>query len=150
MSTSFIRPKLSIPTTLANIKNTFAPVMVALINNDTELRMVKIKGEFIWHSHPNTDELWYILEGGPLTIRYKAPANTDKGEEEGDGKEGSEGKEEAVVLEKGDVFIVPEGVQHCPFSTEEVSCLVVERTGTLNTGDRGVGERTAVIQDVRN
>ncbi|WP_432930063.1 cupin domain-containing protein [Microbispora sp. CA-135349] len=83
--------------------------------NDYEIKLAKLKGEFVWHTHPETDEL-FVVVSGRLTIRLR----------EGD-----------VVLEPGELYVVPRGVEHCPVAEEETAVMLVEPTGTLNTGDAG-------------
>lgn len=83
--------------------------------NDYEVKLAKLKGEFVWHSHEDTDELFLVLSGR-LTIQLR----------DGD-----------VVLEAGELFVVPRGVEHCPVAVEEAAILLLEPAGTLNTGDAG-------------
>ncbi|KAF2251403.1 hypothetical protein BU26DRAFT_563342 [Trematosphaeria pertusa] len=131
------RPKLSIPQALSKIPAPYQPTLVASLNDAIEFKIAKIKGDFVYHSHPTTDELFYILDGGPLTMRirriYDDPSS-----------------EETVVLEKGDVFVVPKGVQHLLGADNECSVLCAETKGELNTGDLGVMEKTSEVKDARN
>ncbi|GIH45202.1 Cupin domain-containing protein [Microbispora rosea] len=83
--------------------------------NDYEIKLAKLKGEFVWHTHPETDEL-FVVVSGRLTIRLR----------EGD-----------VVLGPGELYVVPRGVEHCPVAEEETAVMLVEPVGTLNTGDTG-------------
>ncbi|MFI7031166.1 cupin domain-containing protein [Microbispora rosea] len=83
--------------------------------NDYEIKLAKLKGEFVWHTHPETDEL-FVVVSGRLTIRLR----------EGD-----------VVLGPGELYVVPRGVEHCPVAEEETAVMLVEPVGTLNTGDAG-------------
>ncbi|MGX1541568.1 cupin domain-containing protein [Streptomyces adustus] len=83
--------------------------------NDYEVKLAKLKGEFIWHTHEDTDELFLVISGR-LTIRLR----------DGD-----------VVLEPGELFVVPRGVEHCPVADEETAILLLEPAGVLNTGDAG-------------
>ncbi|KAB8186536.1 cupin domain-containing protein [Microbispora catharanthi] len=83
--------------------------------NDYEIKLAKLKGEFVWHTHPETDELFVVISGR-LTIQLR----------EGD-----------VVLEPGELYVVPRGVEHCPVAEEETAIMLVEPVGTLNTGDTG-------------
>ncbi|MEU8383572.1 cupin domain-containing protein [Streptosporangium sp. NPDC048865] len=83
--------------------------------NDYEIKLAKLKGEFVWHAHPETDELFLVVSGR-LTIRLR----------EGD-----------VVLGPGELYVVPRGVEHCPVAEEETAIMLVEPAGTLNTGDAG-------------
>ncbi|KAB8158391.1 cupin domain-containing protein [Streptomyces sp. 3MP-14] len=84
--------------------------------NDYEVKLAKLKGEFVWHSHPETDELFLVLDGR-LTIQLRGRAD--------------------VVLGPGELFVVPRGVEHCPLAEEETAILLLEPAGTLNTGDAG-------------
>jgi mannose-6-phosphate isomerase-like protein (cupin superfamily) len=81
--------------------------------NDCKLQLVKVKGEFVWHSHPETDDLFLVL-AGRLTIELR------------DGE---------VVLEPGQLFVVPRGFEHRPRADEETHVLLIEPRGTPNTGD---------------
>jgi mannose-6-phosphate isomerase-like protein (cupin superfamily) len=98
----------------------WSPKVVATLN-DYEVKVVKVKGEFVWHSHADTDELFLVLDG-TLTIRLP----------DGD-----------VTLGPGQLFVVPRGVEHCPVAAEEASVVLVEPAGVVNTGEAG-GDLTAV------
>jgi len=95
------------------------PKVVAEMN-DYQFKVVKIKGDFVWHDHQDTDETFIVLEG-ELRIDFR------------DG---------AVNIGPGEMFIVPKGVEHKPFAEKEVKMMLIEPRGVLNTGDEG-GERTA-------
>jgi mannose-6-phosphate isomerase-like protein (cupin superfamily) len=95
------------------------PKIIAQMN-DYHFKVVKIEGEFVWHSHPETDEVFIVLKGS-LEIELR------------DGK---------VTLNCGEMVVVPRGVEHKPFAAEECSILLIEPAGTRNTGDAG-GEMTA-------
>jgi mannose-6-phosphate isomerase-like protein (cupin superfamily) len=88
--------------------------------NNYQFKVVKLEGDFVWHSHPETDEAFVVIEGH-LRIDFR------------DG---------AVDLDAGEMFVVPKGVQHKPFAKREVKILLIEPRGVVNTGDNG-GERTA-------
>ena len=93
----------------------WSPKTVAQLN-DYEIKIVKIQGEFVWHSHQDTDELFLILSG-QLTIQLR---------------------DRDVVLGPGQLFVVPRGVEHCPMAHEgEVHAVLIEPMGTANTGDTG-------------
>jgi mannose-6-phosphate isomerase-like protein (cupin superfamily) len=81
--------------------------------NDYDVRVVKTSGEFTWHSHPDTDELFLVLAGS-LTIRMEA------GE---------------VTIGPGEMYVVPRGVRHQPFSAEGADVVLIEPSETVNTGD---------------
>ncbi len=97
----------------------WSPKVVATLN-DYEVKVVKVKGEFVWHSHADTDELFLVVDGS-LTIRLP----------DGD-----------VSLGPGQLFVVPRGVEHCPVAAEEASLVLIEPTGVVNTGEAG-GDLTA-------
>jgi mannose-6-phosphate isomerase-like protein (cupin superfamily) len=80
--------------------------------NGHDLMVVKVKGEFVWHKHDNTDDFFLVLKGR-VTIRLR----------DGD-----------VTLSPGELFVVPKGVEHCPVAEEEAHILLIESTGTPNTG----------------
>ena len=81
--------------------------------NGNDLLVVKLKGEFIWHSHDDTDDFFMVLKGR-LTIQMS----------DGD-----------IVLNPGEVYVVPKGVEHCPKADEECHILLIEPHGTPNTGN---------------
>lgn len=122
-----MHPKISLPSTVAQISKTFTPKLIAAVNNH-EVKVAKIKGAFIWHSHPNSDELFYVLDGS-MEMEIE---NAD-----------------TVILEKGDVFVVPQGVRHKPVSEAGAEILMIEMEGTVNTGDVENSGLTVVPEDVR-
>lgn len=88
------------------------------------LKVAKMTGEFVWHSHHDVDEL-FIVTKGTLKILFR------NGE---------------VLIGPGECYIVPKGVEHKPVAQEEVHCLLIEKAGTLNTGDQG-GEKTVTQEE---
>ncbi|MGD9891365.1 MAG: cupin domain-containing protein [Dehalococcoidia bacterium] len=115
--------KVNLHTKLARFDALWSPKIVADMN-DYHVKVVKVRGEFVWHTHDETDELFLVLKGR-LTIKQR----------EGD-----------VTLEEGELYVVPRGVEHMPVAADECHILLLEPAGTINTGDGG-GERTA--QDER-
>jgi mannose-6-phosphate isomerase-like protein (cupin superfamily) len=97
---------------LAQIDEHWSPRTVATFNGH-DVMVVKVKGEFVWHSHDETDDLFLVLSGR-LTIRLR---------------------DKDVNLEAGDLFVVPVGVEHQPYAEQEAHVLLIEPTGTPNTGD---------------
>jgi mannose-6-phosphate isomerase-like protein (cupin superfamily) len=81
--------------------------------NGNDLLLVKAKGEFVWHAHPDTDDVFLVLRGR-LTIRLR---------------------DRDVTLGPGELFVVPRGTEHCPTAEEETHLLIIEPTGTPNTGN---------------
>ena len=89
------------------------------------MRIVKVKGEFVWHKHDETDDFFLVLKGH-LTIQLR---------------------DRDVELGPGELFVVPKGVEHCPKAELETAVLLIEPAGTVNTGDAG-GPMTAVPQEL--
>ncbi|MFB6617058.1 cupin domain-containing protein [Streptomyces sp. NPDC085524] len=111
-------PKVNIAEKLAGFTEHWAPRRIARVN-DYEVKVAKLQGEFVWHTHEDTDELFLVVSG-TLTIRLR----------DGD-----------VVLGPGEIHVVPRGVEHCPAADGEVELLLFEPSGTTNTGTAG-GPRT--------
>lgn len=97
---------------LAAFHDLWSPKIVAGFNGH-DVMVVKVEGEFNWHSHPDTDDLFFVL-AGRLTIQMR----------DGD-----------VVLGPGEMYVVPKGVEHCPRADEETHLIIIEPAGTPNTGD---------------
>ena len=108
---------------LSSFSEHWSPKVVARLN-DYEIKVVKLKGEFVWHKHDATDELFFVVEG-ELTIQMR----------DGD-----------VLVRPGQLFVVPRGVEHCPVAEGEVHAMLVEPIGVQNTGDAG-GPLTAGYDD---
>ncbi len=112
--------KVNLAAALATFDEPFRPRTVAALN-DYKVMVVKVKGDFVWHSHAETDDFFLVLKGR-LTIQLR---------------------DRELVLEPGELFVVPRGVEHCPRADEEVELLLIEPAGTLNTGDAEQGALTA-------
>lgn len=97
---------------LAQFSEHWSPKIVGAFNGH-DLMVVKVKGEFVWHSHPDTDDFFLVLTGR-LRIQMR------------DGE---------VVLGPGELYVVPRGVEHRPVAEEETEILLIEPAGTPNTGD---------------
>jgi mannose-6-phosphate isomerase-like protein (cupin superfamily) len=115
---------LNIQTALNAISEYWQPHRLASIN-DYDVKVVKLKGEFVWHTHPDTDELFLVISG-TLTIQLR---------------------DRDVVLGPNDVFVVPKGVEHCPRADDEVHAVLFEPKGTVNTGDAG-GDMTSPLREL--
>ena len=100
-------------------KDLWSPKIVARMN-DYHFKLARFKGEFVWHSHDETDETFIVLEGR-MSIHTR------------------EGR---VDLEEGEMVVVPKGVEHKPVAEKECKALLIEPGGTINTGDAG-GRLTA-------
>ena len=104
---------------LSRFDDHWSPKVIARMN-DTHFKLVKFQGEFVWHRHEDTDEVFIVLEG-EMSIEFR------------DG---------AVTVRAGELFVVPKGVEHRPVADKRCKALLVEPAGTINTGDAG-GEMTA-------
>ena len=106
--------KVDLAEKLASIDEPFQPKIVGYYN-DNKILVGRIKGEFVWHSHPDTDDLFLVMSGR-LTIQLR---------------------ERDVELGPGELYVVPRGIEHCPRSDEGAEILLIEPRGTPNTGDSG-------------
>ncbi len=114
------------PINLANKLTLFSehwsPKIVGSFNGN-DLMLVKVQGEFNWHSHADTDDFFMVISG-KLTIQMR------------DGN---------VVLGPGEFYVVPKGIEHCPKAEEEACLMLIEPAGTPNTGDVATASRKDVI-----
>ena len=105
--------KINLAAKLTTFTDHWSPRTVAQLN-DFDVMVVKVKGEFVWHKHDETDDFFLVLKG-TLDIRLR---------------------DRTVTLGPGEMYVVPKGVEHCPFARDEVHLLLIEPTGTPNTGDK--------------
>ncbi len=111
---------INIEEKLAKFSEQWSPKIIAQLN-DYHFKVAKIQGEFIWHNHAETDEVFVVVKGR-LVILFR------------DGE---------VSLDAGEMFVVPKGVEHKPVAENECHILLIEPAGTVNTGNV-VNERTAL------
>lgn len=104
--------KVNIATKFSLFHDYWSPKIVGELN-DSYVKLVKLKGEFIWHSHENEDELFLVVKG-KLLIRLR---------------------DRDIWLEEGEFVIIPKGVEHLPVAEEEVHVMLLEPKSTLNTGN---------------
>lgn len=107
---------------LATFSEHWQPRVVAQYNGN-DIMVAKLQGEFVWHKHDETDDCFLVLKGN-LTIQLR---------------------DRDVHLGPGDLFVVPRGVEHRPVAAEEVHILLIEPTGTPNTGDPATAAPRRVI-----
>jgi len=110
-----MQDKVNLAETLGTFDEPFSPRIVGRYNGN-KLQVAKTRGEFVWHSHPDTDD-FFLVVAGRLTIQLR---------------------DRNVELGPGDLYVVPAGVEHCPVSEEGAEILLIEADGTPNTGDSGV------------
>ena len=112
MLESEIMEKINIKSKLKTFSDLWSPKVIAEMN-DYQFKLVKIKDDFIWHSHEDTDEVFIVLEGS-MHIEFN---------------------DETVKLSEGELLVVPKGTKHRPFAHEEATIMLLEPRGVINTGD---------------
>ncbi|MBF4692094.1 cupin domain-containing protein [Fusibacter ferrireducens] len=110
--------KINISEKLSLFNEYWSPTIIGEVN-DSYIKLAKFKGEFIWHTHENEDEMFYVLKG-VLTIKFR---------------------EKEVQIKENECIVIPRGIEHMPVAEEEVHVMLVESKTTLNTGNV-VNERT--------
>ena len=115
-----MQDKINLSDKLSLFSEHWTPKIVARYN-ENDIMVAKVKGEFIWHAHPDTDDLFLVLKGH-LVIELP---------------------ERTIQLGPGDLFVVPAGMEHRPIAEEEAHILLIEPSGTPNTGN----EATAVTKE---
>jgi len=111
--------KISLSDKFSKFTDHWAPRVIAEVN-DHQLKLVKIKGDFVWHDHDDADEVFIVIEGS-MSIEFE---------------------DEIVELNRGEMCVVPKGVRHRPFAENECQIMLVEPRGVVNTGEAG-GDLTA-------
>lgn len=110
---------INLASKLQLVTDLWSPKSIAAMN-DYEFKLVKLRGDFTWHDHKETDEVFLVLAGS-MTVAMR---------------------DRSVTLSTGDLFVVPRGVEHCPHAEEECHVLLIEPVGVVNTGEAG-GPQTA-------
>ena len=116
--TKIIRKSVNLKEKIAKLTDFWQPRVIAEMN-DYQFKVTRLKGDFLWHDHKETDETFFVVKGS-LRIDFR------------DGY---------VDVGEGEIFVVPKGVEHKPYAEDEVQIMLIEPRGTLNTGSEG-GERT--------
>ncbi|MDP6011128.1 MAG: cupin domain-containing protein [Candidatus Poseidoniaceae archaeon] len=111
--------KINLKKKLSKFSDHWSPRIIAEMN-DYQFKLVKIQGEFVWHNHTDTDEVFIVIEG-KMEIEFE---------------------NETVKLNEGEMYVVPKGVLHKPRSDSECKIMLVEPRGVINTGN-SEGELTA-------
>lgn len=104
--------KINLKSKFKEFNETWSPKVIAEMNN-YQFKLVKIKDEFVWHKHKDTDEVFIVIEG-KINIEFE---------------------DQIVELNAGEMIVVPKGKKHKPFATEEAKIMLVEPRGIINTGD---------------
>ena len=104
--------KINLKEKLSKFSDHWSPKVIAEMN-DYQFKLVKIQGDFVWHHHDDTDEVFIVIEG-TMKIEFE---------------------NETVELNEGDMYVVPKGVEHKPYAEEEGMVMLVEPRGVVNTGN---------------
>ncbi|WP_026702117.1 cupin domain-containing protein [Salibacterium aidingense] len=104
---------------LSKFQDQWSPKVIAEMN-DYQFKLVKVQGDFVWHKHEDTDEVFIVIEGH-LIIEFR---------------------EGEVILQEGEMFVIPQNVEHKPYAEAECKMLLVEPKGVINTGQEKT-EQTA-------
>ena len=104
--------KINLKEKLSKFSDHWSPKIIAEMNN-YQFKLVKIKGDFVWHNHADTDEVFIVVEG-KMKIEFE---------------------NETVELNEGEMYVVPKGVEHKPFAEDECKIMLVEPRGVVNTGN---------------
>lgn len=97
---------------LSSLADLWSPHIIAQIN-DYHIKLAKIQGEFVWHKHSETDEVFFVVKG-QLRLEFR---------------------DQVVQLNEGELCVVPRGVEHKPVADRECHIMLIEPAGTRNTGD---------------
>ena len=104
--------KINLKSKFKEFNETWSPKVIAEMNN-YQFKLVKIKDEFAWHKHKDTDEVFIVIDG-KINIEFE---------------------DQIVELNAGEMIVVPKGKKHKPYATEEAKIMLVEPRGIINTGD---------------
>ena len=112
--------KVSIADKMTLFTEHWQPKIVGELN-DYHIKLVKFQGDFVWHKHDDTDEMFMVIDGS-FTMKLR----------DGD-----------ILIKQGEFIIIPQGIEHCPSAEHEVQVMLFEKAGTLNTGDAEENSKTA-------
>lgn len=111
--------KINLKEKLSMFSDHWSPKVITELN-DYQIKLVKIQGDFVWHNHEETDELFFVIEG-EMKIKFK---------------------DEIITLNEGEMYVVPKGIEHKPFAEKECKIMLIEPREVVNTGGKK-GELTA-------
>tara|TARA_Y100001968_G_C19432700_1_gene757934 strand:- start:788 stop:1147 length:360 start_codon:yes stop_codon:yes gene_type:complete len=104
--------KINLKEKLSMFSEHWSPKVISELN-DYQIKLVKIQGDFVWHNHSDTDELFFVIEG-KMNIEFE---------------------NETIELNKGEMYVVPKGVEHRPYAENECEIMLIEPRGVINTGE---------------
>lgn len=117
-----MRDKINLAQKLASFSEHWSPRTVTTLN-EYDVMVVKVQGEFVWHKHDDTDDFFLVLKG-EVEIQLR---------------------DRVLTLGPGEMFVVPKGVEHRPVAREEAHLLLIEPTGTPNTGDKTTAAQRKLV-----
>ena len=104
--------KINLKSKFNKFNDLWSPKVIAEMN-DYQFKLVKIKNDFVWHKHDDTDEVFIVVEG-KIHIEFE---------------------DKTIEINEGEMIVVPKGTKHKPYAIEEAKIMLVEPTGVINTGD---------------
>ena len=117
--------KVNLAEKFAAFSDRWAPKIVGAVD-DYEVKLVKVAGDFVWYSHADADEMFFVVEGR-LRMDFR---------------------DRQVEIGPGEMIVVPRGVEHKPFAAQECKMMLLERRGVANTGDGPANARTRAAQKI--
>jgi mannose-6-phosphate isomerase-like protein (cupin superfamily) len=117
--------KVNLAEKFASFSEHWAPKIIGTVD-DYEVKIVKVEGDFVWHSHADADEMFFVVEGR-LRMDFR---------------------DRQVEVGPGEMIVVPRGVEHKPFAARECKMMLLERRGVANTGDGPAGSRTRAPEPI--
>ena len=105
--------KINFSSKISKFSDRWSPKVIAEMN-DYQFKLVKIKDDFIWHKHDDTDEVFIVLDG-TIFIEFE---------------------DETIQINEGEMIVVPKGIKHKPYANKEAKIMLVEPSGVVNTGDK--------------
>ncbi|MDP6869634.1 MAG: cupin domain-containing protein [Candidatus Poseidoniaceae archaeon] len=105
--------KINFTEKFSKFSDHWSPKVIAEMN-DYQFKLVKVQGEFVWHNHNDTDEVFIVIEGS-MDIEFE---------------------DNVVTLNAGEMYVVPKGIEHKPYAENECKVMIVEPSGVVNTGDQ--------------
>ncbi|WDE08077.1 cupin domain-containing protein [Thalassomonas viridans] len=109
-----MRAKVNLAEKFSLFDELWSPKVIAQMNH-VQFKLVKIQGEFTWHSHEDTDEVFMVISGD-MVIEFR---------------------DKTVELSAGEMFVIPKGVEHKPYAETQCQVMIIEPEGVVNTGDAG-------------
>ena len=114
--------KINFSSKFSKFNDRWSPKVIAEMN-DYQFKLVKIKDDFIWHKHDDTDEVFIVLDGS-IFIEFE---------------------NETIQINQGEMIVVPKGVKHKPYADKEAKIMLVEPSGVVNTGD--IEDKLTALKD---